>query len=167
MPFVIITGRADVQTAVDMMKQGALDYLMKDAQFIDFLPSVVERALAQIDRERALREAENELRRLNVELDQRVRDRTAELQTRNRQLEEALVKVRILSGLLPTCSYCKSIRDESGRWQPIEQYIAERSDAEFSHGLCPECLKKHYPDIASEVLLRSSRPQGPSSLPLR
>jgi len=166
MPFVVITGRTDVQTAVDMMRQGALDYLMKDAQFMDFLPPVVERALAQIERERQLREAEDALRRLNAELEQRVRNRTSDLQTRNRELREALDKVRILSGLLPTCSYCKNIKDESGRWHPIEQYIAERSEAEFSHGLCPECLKKHYPDIAAEVMLRSSRRQGPSSLPL-
>ena len=158
-PFVVITGRTDALTAVDMMKKGALDYLMKDTQFMDFLPSVVERALAQIQRARQLAAAEEELRHLNAELEQRVRDRTTELQATNRQLREALARVKTLTGLLPTCAHCKNIRDESGHWHPIESYITERSQATFSHGLCPECLKKHHPDVA-EAVLASQRAQS-------
>jgi DNA-binding response OmpR family regulator len=157
LPFVVITGRTDVLTAVDMMKQGALDYLMKDAQFLDFLPSVVERALVQVDRESRLAAAEEELRRLNADLEQRVQDRTAQLNSANQQLQEALAKVKTLTGLLPTCAYCKNIRDESGKWHPIERYITARSQASFSHGLCPGCLKKHHPDIAVVVLRKASQ----------
>jgi AmiR/NasT family two-component response regulator len=70
----------------------------------------------------------------------------AELQLRNKELQEALKKVKTLSGLLPICSSCKKIRNDQGYWQQVEIYIAEHSDAEFSHGLCPNCLQELYPD---------------------
>ncbi len=53
-------------------------------------------------------------------------------------------EVSMLSGLLPICSYCKKIRDESNQWMPVEQYITQRSEASFTHGVCPECAKKHF-----------------------
>jgi hypothetical protein len=62
-------------------------------------------------------------------------------------LKKALSEVKKLQGILPICSYCKKIRDDQGSWQGIEEYIHERSDAQFSHGICPECAKKYYPDI--------------------
>jgi PAS domain S-box-containing protein len=61
------------------------------------------------------------------------------------QLEEALAKIKKLSGLLPICASCKRIRDNEGYWQSIEQYISEHSEANFTHGLCPECMTKFYP----------------------
>jgi PAS domain S-box-containing protein len=61
------------------------------------------------------------------------------------ELQEALSQVKTLSGLLPICASCKRIRDDQGAWQPIEAYIRERSDAEFTHGLCPDCIRKLYP----------------------
>ncbi|MGL4370695.1 MAG: hypothetical protein ACRCUT_13640, partial [Spirochaetota bacterium] len=61
--------------------------------------------------------------------------------------EESEKKVKRLEGLLPICSHCKKIRDKENKWQTLELYIKEYSAAEFSHGICPECLKKHYPDI--------------------
>jgi len=51
-----------------------------------------------------------------------------------------------LEGLLPICSYCKKIRDKHDAWLPLEAYIEDRSEAEFSHGICPECFEKHRPD---------------------
>jgi CheY-like chemotaxis protein len=66
----------------------------------------------------------------------------------NQQLAEALAKVRVLSGFLPTCASCKKIRDDSGQWSPMEVYIREHSEAEFSHGLCPECARRLYPDLS-------------------
>lgn len=63
------------------------------------------------------------------------------------ELQEALKKVRTLSGLLPICASCKKIRDDKGYWNQLEIYIQEHTQAEFSHGLCPDCLKKLYPDI--------------------
>ncbi len=63
------------------------------------------------------------------------------------ELQEALAKVKTLSGLLPICASCKKIRDDKGYWQAIEGYISEHSEAEFTHGICPDCVKKLYPDI--------------------
>jgi hypothetical protein len=62
-------------------------------------------------------------------------------------LTAALSEVKRLQGILPICSYCKKIRDDHGAWQGIEGYVRERSDVQFSHGICPECAKKHYPDM--------------------
>lgn len=66
------------------------------------------------------------------------------------ELEEALQQVRTLRGLLPVCARCKKIRDEQGHWQPMERYIQARSEADFSHGLCPDCARKFYPDLYKE-----------------
>lgn len=62
-------------------------------------------------------------------------------------LTDALAKVKKLSGLLPICASCKKIRDDNGYWTQIEAYIREHSEAEFSHGICPDCIEKFYPDF--------------------
>ena len=62
-------------------------------------------------------------------------------------LKKALSEVKTLQGILPICSHCKKIRDDRGSWQVIEAYVYERSDAQFSHGICPECAKEYYPDM--------------------
>lgn len=61
--------------------------------------------------------------------------------------EENEKLVNRLEGLLPICSYCKKIKDDNNQWQTLELYIEDRSAAEFSHGICPECLKKYHPDF--------------------
>jgi hypothetical protein len=58
------------------------------------------------------------------------------------RVKEAMAKVRVLSGLLPMCAWCKRIRDDHGYWSQIEAYIASRSDADFTHGICPDCRKQ-------------------------
>jgi PAS domain S-box-containing protein len=63
------------------------------------------------------------------------------------ELQKALSEVKTLRGFLPICSNCKNIRDDKGYWNQIESYIRDHSDAEFSHGICPECAKKLYPDM--------------------
>ena len=63
------------------------------------------------------------------------------------ELKHTLLKVKTLSGLLPICAHCKKIRDDKGYWNQIESYIKDHSEAEFSHSICQECAKKHYPDI--------------------
>jgi len=65
-------------------------------------------------------------------------------------LQKALLQVKILSGLLPICSSCKKIRDGQGRWSQIESYIKEHSEAEFSHGICPDCAKELYGEYHRE-----------------
>ena len=63
------------------------------------------------------------------------------------KLQEALDNIKTLKGLLPICANCKKIRDDKGYWNQIEAYIRDRSDAEFSHGICPDCAKKVYSDF--------------------
>ncbi|MCP5453071.1 MAG: hypothetical protein H7A27_03765 [Spirochaetaceae bacterium] len=60
--------------------------------------------------------------------------------------EASELRAEKLEGLLPICSYCKKIRDKNDEWLPLELYIEDRSEAEFSHGICPECFEKHRPD---------------------
>ncbi|MCD4652282.1 MAG: PAS domain-containing protein [Candidatus Cloacimonetes bacterium] len=68
------------------------------------------------------------------------------------ELQATLTEVKELSGMLPICSHCKKIRDDSGYWQNVEVYMSKHTKAEFSHGLCPDCVKKFYSDIADSVL---------------
>jgi hypothetical protein len=63
------------------------------------------------------------------------------------ELQDALGKIKTLSGLLPICASCKKIRDDKGYWSQIEAYIGDHSEAEFTHSICPECMKKLYPDL--------------------
>ncbi|MBM4278202.1 MAG: PAS domain S-box protein [Deltaproteobacteria bacterium] len=67
-----------------------------------------------------------------------------------RELKEALGKVKLLSGFIPICASCKKIRDDKGYWEQVEVYIRDHSEAEFSHGICPECMKKLYPEISTK-----------------
>ena len=62
-------------------------------------------------------------------------------------LESAIKKVKVLSGLLPICASCKKIRDDKGYWNQLELYIKAHSDADFTHGICPECARKLYPQL--------------------
>ncbi len=91
--------------------------------------------------------AEGDLKRVLDELESRVQERTQDLLAANRQLEEALANVKTLSGLIPICSVCKKIRDDRGYWKQLESYISSHSDAMFTHGICPGCVKKVYPDF--------------------
>jgi AmiR/NasT family two-component response regulator len=74
-------------------------------------------------------------------------DDIVELRRLNAELQEALTKVKTLSGLLPICASCKKIRDDQGYWHEVETYVRDHSEAEFSHGLCPDCIKKLYPEL--------------------
>jgi phosphoserine phosphatase RsbU/P len=66
----------------------------------------------------------------------------AELAARVKELELALVNVKLLQGLLPICCYCKKIRDDKNYWQQVDTYVADHSEAQFTHGICPECRDK-------------------------
>ncbi len=66
-------------------------------------------------------------------------------------LKQALNEIKTLRGILPICSYCKNIRDDNGYWQRVEEYLEDRSEAEFSHSICPECFRKLYPDYDIDV----------------
>lgn len=80
--------------------------------------------------------------RARIDAGVRVVELQLALQDRVRELELALAKVKQLQGLFPICSYCKKIRDAENFWQQVENYISEHSEAQFSHGICPECYAK-------------------------
>jgi DNA-binding response OmpR family regulator len=80
--------------------------------------------------------------RARVEVGIRVLELQGTLAQRVRELEVALSRVKTLQGLLPICSYCKKIRDDRNYWQQVEGYISDHSEAQFSHGICPECYER-------------------------
>jgi hypothetical protein len=75
-----------------------------------------------------------------------------DLQQKTIELQGALDQVKLLNGLLPICASCKNIRDDKGYWQSVESYISNHSEAQFSHGICPVCVRKLYPEIADDIL---------------
>lgn len=131
---VFFAGRKQVLTAERM-------------QILDLLLSSFETA---VNNKRDVEMANKELVRVNDRLKQEIRERKlaeAEKQRLIGELTEALVKVKSLSGLLPICASCKKIRNDKGYWQQIEAYIRDHTEADFSHGICPDCAKKLYPDL--------------------
>lgn len=118
-----------------------------------FLLLVLPFIFAFLRYNRDLRVAHRELTRQSLILEQMVEERTADLQEAKAkaeslvtELQHALSEVKKLSGLLPICSHCKKVRDDQGYWNQIEEYIRDHSEARFSHGICPECMKKYYPE---------------------
>jgi PAS domain S-box-containing protein len=89
------------------------------------------------------KQMEEELRDHSDRLEDLVKERTNELET-------ALSEINTLRGILPLCSFCKKIRDDKGYWEQVDVYIYKNSDADISHSICPDCMKKHYPDINIE-----------------
>jgi hypothetical protein len=87
----------------------------------------------------------------------RLRQNEETLQVR---IQEAVAQIKVLSGLLPICSGCKNVRDDRGYWNRIEVYIRDHSEAEFTHGLCPACLRKLYPEFAERVLAAAEESSG-------
>ena len=73
-----------------------------------------------------------------------------ELKLKNRELQKALDEVKELRGLLPICASCKSIRDDEGFWHHVEAYLIEHADVTFTHGLCPDCMSRLYPEYYGE-----------------
>ena len=67
------------------------------------------------------------------------------------ELQKALKEIKTLTGLLPICAWCKNVRDDKGYWKNVESYISEHSDAEFTHGICPDCLKKVSPEVYKKI----------------
>ncbi|MDC7220619.1 MAG: ABC transporter substrate binding protein [Spirochaetales bacterium] len=80
-----------------------------------------------------------------------LREKISLIEKQNRELQDALNQIHTLKGIIPICSHCKSIRNDKGYWDKVEQYLSDNTDAVFSHSLCPDCLEKYYPE-ASEVI---------------
>jgi len=70
---------------------------------------------------------------------------------KNNELQRALNEIKTLRGIIPICSHCKQIRDDEGIWKKMEEYIYTHTEANFSHGICPNCMKKYYPEEYSSI----------------
>ena len=110
---ILLTARSGQEDKIRGLQSGADDYITKP-----------------FDREEL---------RARVQVGIRVLELQGALAQRVRELEEALSRVKQLQGLLPICSYCKKIRNDRNYWQQVEGYISDHSQAQFSHGICPEC----------------------------
>ena len=94
---------------------------------------------------------DQKLKNLQVSHETETARKEAEIQRiKNIELQAALDHIKQLSGLLPICSNCKKIRDDTGYWHDVASYIRDHSEAEFSHGICPHCAKKLYPELVDE-----------------
>jgi PAS domain S-box-containing protein len=113
--------REDGQRTYSVSSSPVLDWRGRLISEVIVLHDVTERKQAEAERERLIRE-----------------------------LQDALIRVKKLSGLLPICASCKKIRDDKGYWNQLEAYIQDHSEAEFSHGICPDCAKRLYPQFFGE-----------------
>ena len=80
-----------------------------------------------------------------------VAEQRDKLSSRNAELVQAMEQVKRLSGMLPICSACKKVRDDKGYWRQIESYVQEHSEAEFTHGICPGCMRDLYPEYCEAL----------------
>jgi CheY-like chemotaxis protein len=120
-PIIFLTAYADDKTLDEAKLAEPFGYLTKP------LDEVELRVMLEIALYKAA--AENERKQLTL------------------RLQKALDEIKTLSGLIPICASCKKMRDDTGYWQAVEQYIGQRSNAQFTHGICPDCIKKLYPDL--------------------
>jgi len=127
-PIIMVTARTEEKDIEDAFSVGAMDYITKPLRGIELL--VRSRSALS----------------LKKEIDRR-KNREQELLNLNRELKNSIETIKTLRGLIPICANCKKIRDDKGYWNQIESYIQKHSEAEFSHGICPECARKLYPEL--------------------
>ncbi|NQT23868.1 response regulator [candidate division KSB1 bacterium] len=120
-PVIFLTARIESQDIVKGFEVGGVDYVTK--------PVNAQVLLARV--------------RTHVSL-KRTRD---EQKVLIKKLQNSLAEIKTLSGLVPMCAHCKKIRDDEGYWEKVEVYIEEHSEAQFSHGICPECKDELYPEL--------------------
>lgn len=123
---VVLTGHVDSHVGLEALQEGAQDYQVKG---LVNGPLLVRSMRYSLERKRLEQEKESLIE----------------------ELKTALAKVKALSGMLPICASCKKVRDDAGYWHQIESYISEHSETEFSHGVCPDCLMKLYPQYMKKT----------------
>lgn len=85
-------------------------------------------------------------------------DLIAKLRRKNEDCEAAFARVKRLEGLIPICCYCKKIRDDRNYWEDVERYVSTHSNAQFSHGICPDCAKKYVDPVLAERVKDDEKP---------
>lgn len=127
-PVIMVTGNSDIKELEQAFAAGAVDYVTKPFKKIELIARV------------------SSALRLKRELDQR-NIHEQELENKNKELEKALAEIKVLRGFIPICASCKKIRDDKGYWSQVEEYITRHSDVKFTHGICPDCMTKLYPEV--------------------
>jgi response regulator RpfG family c-di-GMP phosphodiesterase len=123
-PVIFLTGQRDAEFIVSGFEAGGSDYVLKPYESRELLARV----------------------RVHLEL----KHKRDELERRNRELEASIARIKRLEGIIPICMYCKKIRNDDTMWQQFELYICEHLDAQFSHGVCPECYEEQVRKIIAE-----------------
>jgi DNA-binding response OmpR family regulator len=122
-PYIImLTSKSEKSDVVAALSSGADDYLSKPFDLGEL--------------------------RARIDVGIRMVEMQTLLEVQLQRLREALEHIKVLQGILPICMFCKKIRDDKGYWDQVETYVTKRSNAEFSHSICPGCMKKHYPEIS-------------------
>jgi PleD family two-component response regulator len=122
-PVIFVTALGSEEQELKGLELGAADYIIKPVR-----PALVRQRVGNILKLKTQRET--------------LAAQVLELQALNRKLQAEIETVKTLRGLLPICCVCKKIRDDEGYWKQIEEYISANTDAEFSHGYCPDCFEK-------------------------
>ena len=127
---ILLTALTEKQRIIEGLDAGADDYITKPYDKTELMARV--KAGERVIRlERTLRE-------------------------KNAALSDALAQVKQLKGIVPICMHCKKIRNDENYWQQVEVYVADHTEADFSHSICPQCLEKHYPDYAKKKKARET-----------
>lgn len=137
-PVIFISALDDLADKVRGFDVGGIDYITKPFQLAE--------VLARVRTHLTLRHLQEQLQITNKKLAEQLQESerlNSELQSRNAELQESLRTIKTLSGLVPICAWCrKAIKNEKGQWMDLEVYIEDHSEAKFTHGMCPDCLKK-------------------------
>ncbi len=135
-PIVFISAQAEIEDKVRAFEAGAWDYITK--------PFKAREVLARVATHLQIYHLKQSLAEANMRLQAQVEELArvnAELNARNAELAETMATIKTLQGLLPICAWCgRKVEDEPGHWVNLETYITEHTGAEFTHGICPDCL---------------------------
>ncbi len=129
---ILTTAHSDASILINSIEVGIDKYIMKPLDIASLFSSVEKCAE-------------------NIMLEKKIQQQNKEKDELISKLQDALNNVKKLSGLLPICSSCKKIRNDNGYWKQIEGYIAEHSEAVFTHGICPDCMKRLYPNLIQDM----------------
>jgi len=135
-PVIMFTGVMTTSEHLELaLEAGAVDYIRKPLDPIELLARI-----------RTVLQLSDSFQKVKKQK-QQLQDQNQLLEKKQAELQQALENIKTLRGLIPICAHCKKIRDDEGFWKQVETYVSEHTLATFSHGLCPTCMKEHYPDI--------------------